>query len=114
MLSVQDMYVQANRIVTHGVEGYHVDNKYVNSYERANISKSELKRGSYLEDYAKIHGYIPGPGVYDHAKNLWPSKSRIKKEKIPHRKTYIDEMIAREKKEKKPAPGQYKLGKSVK
>lgn len=69
MISIQDMYVQANKITTHGVEGYHVDNKYVNSYEKSKTQQSELKRGSYLDDYAKVHNYIPGPGVYNYTNN---------------------------------------------
>lgn len=93
MLSIQDMYVQANKITQYGVEGYHVNNKYVNSYEKSQIPKSELKKGSYLEDYAKVHGFVPGPGVYDHAKSLWPSKAKIRKARPPHKKTFIDEMI---------------------
>lgn len=36
------------------------------------IKKSVLKRGSYLDDYKKVHGSVPGPGVYNYDKNLWP------------------------------------------
>lgn len=67
-----------------------------------------------MEDYAKIHGNIPGPGVYNYPALNWDSKSKHTSKKIiPKRKlTYIDELIEKEKKEKNPAPGQYKLFKS--
>lgn len=61
-----------------------------------------------------MHGNTPGPGVYNYDKNLWPQKVTHMKYKPSDRKTYIDEIMKKNKKEKHPAPGQYKLEKTLK
>lgn len=95
MLPIRDMFNQASRSIPYGIEGYHVEKKYVeNKKQDSKIKKKELKRGSYLDDYNKVHGAVPGPGVYNHAKNLWPEKSRVIKSKPSEKKTYIDEIMA--------------------
>ena len=70
-MPIREMYNTANHFVSHGIEGYKVEKKYLESTDHADLKlkKSELKRGSYLEDYNRIHGKIPGPGVYNYAKN---------------------------------------------
>lgn len=55
---------------------------------------------------------MPGPGKYQ-LKMAWPEKSKSL-HKEPDRKTYIQELMDHEKKEKKPAPGHYKTFKSQK
>lgn len=74
MMPMREMFATATRMPSYGIEGYHVENKYVGyvDEEKAKIKKAELKRGSYLDDYNKVHGSVPGPGVYNYAKNLWP------------------------------------------
>lgn len=112
MLPIRDMFVQASRITPYGIEGYHVEKKYVNNKsgeDNCNIKKRQLKRGSYLEDYQKVHGSVPGPGVYDNVKNLWPEKHKIPRSKPADKQTYIDEIMKQCKKQKRPAPGQYNL-----
>lgn len=63
-----------------------------------------------------MHGDLPGPGVYEYPNSNWPSKNKNSAKKIGPKKklTYIDEIIEHEKKEKRPAPGQYKLFKDDK
>lgn len=91
MLPIRDMFVQSAKIQTCGIQGYHVEKKYVD-YSDANskIKKKVLKRGSYLDDYYKVHGGVPGPGVYEHAKNLWPQKPKTIKSKPSEKYTYIE------------------------
>lgn len=99
MMPIREMYNCANHHTTHGIEGYKVEKKYTNSRdEAATLPKKETKRGSYLEDYNRIHAKIPGPGVYEYAKNEWPQKPLVKRDKPPKRKTYIDEIMAQCKK----------------
>lgn len=69
------MFAQATRMIPYGIDGYQVEKKYVRTStvdESSKRKKSELRRGSYLDDYNKVHGSVPGPGVYNYAKNLWP------------------------------------------
>lgn len=40
-----------------------------------------------------MHGSVPGPGVYNYAKNLWPEKPTKPKIKYADKKTYIDEIV---------------------
>jgi hypothetical protein len=40
-----------------------------------------------------VHGSIPGPGIYNYAKNLWPEKPKHVKPKISEKKTFIDEIM---------------------
>lgn len=55
---------------------------------------------------------MPGPGQYPLALP-WPEKSKMKIH-YPDKQTYVDEIMRSEKKEKKPAPGQYNVMKSLK
>lgn len=118
------MYALKTGNGANGIEGYHVDSKYVDPLkiiqerEFLKLKKGEknrkhvTKRGNYLEDEAKVHKIVPGPGQYP-TKEEWSNKTTIK----PHyadKRTYIDEIMRREKKEKKPAPGQYEVEKSLK
>ena len=41
MLPIRDMYVQAMRVLPYGVEGYHVNNKYVDRKEEASKIKKK-------------------------------------------------------------------------
>lgn len=95
------MYIQTNKIFSHGIEGYHLPLKYEDPLkkardEQAAQKKHQTKRGNYLDDYTHAHGYVPGPGVYNCNKDKWSSKSKEKpKKKVPHKKTYIDEIMQR-------------------
>ena len=51
------------------------------------MHKYETKRGSYLEDEAKIRK-TPGPGVYKD-QNLWPGKATTHTH-VSKKLTYID------------------------
>ena len=39
MMTIQEMYVQAHKIYDHGVEGYHVDNKYNDTRNENSLPK---------------------------------------------------------------------------
>jgi hypothetical protein len=65
MSSIRDIYSLVNRATTHGIEGYHVDKKYVDpmklKYERE-LSKSKEqarkpanlpKKTSFIDDVVK-------------------------------------------------------------
>lgn len=116
------MYSASHRMTPYGVEGYAIEKKYEltakgvlkdknDKESKQEQKKRETKRGNYLEDYAKIYGPLPGPGVYDYPNGNWTIHSKHSSKKVvPSKKlTYIDEIIEREKKDKRPAPGQYKL-----
>ena len=107
-----------------GVQGYQITKTYVDPLkiiedrEYANKKstrpkKRVLKKGSYLEDQAKIHKLVPGPGKYPH-KDEWPSKDKQFKIKFKDRLTDIAELIKEQKRMKRPAPGHYKIMKSLK
>lgn len=49
MLPINDMFVTATKQPMYGIEGYHIEKKYVGyNNESSKIKKAELKRGSYL------------------------------------------------------------------
>lgn len=79
---------------------------------RKPMKKHETKRGNYLDDEANLHKIIPGPGKYNF-KDEWPKKCKSLHTET-NKTTYIDELMKREKKEKKPGPGQYQIIKTLK
>lgn len=70
------------------------------------------KRGNFLEDEQKAHKFVPGPGQYPITQE-WPEKSKLKIA-YPDKQTYVDEIMKSEKKDKRPAPGQYNVVKTLK
>lgn len=70
------------------------------------------KRGNFLDDETNMRKVVPGPGQYPVTEE-WPEKSKLKVS-YPDKKTYVDEIMIREKKEKKPAPGEYNVTKTLK
>lgn len=59
-----------------------------------------------------MHKIVPGPGQYPLSME-WPEKSKLKLH-YPDKKTYVDEIMQSEKKEKKPAPGEYNVTQTLK
>jgi hypothetical protein len=59
-----------------------------------------------------LHKIVPGPGQYPFT-DEWPEKPTLKI-KLPDRKTYVDEIMKFEKKEKRPAPGSYNIAPTLK
>jgi hypothetical protein len=118
MIGIGEMYRANHRINSYGIEGYQVEGKYEaplrdKNKDEKEEKRKETKRGHYLEDYAKIHGEIPGPGVYDYDADPWGTAEKPKKKIKPSKKqTFIEELMDRERKQNLPAPGQYKLFKS--
>jgi hypothetical protein len=55
---------------------------------------------------------VPGPGKYS-SELEWPEKSKFKIQ-YSDKKTYVDEIINKNKKEKGPAPGSYNVVKTMK
>ena len=105
-------------------DSYQVEKKYVDcaklmkERDLGEIKKGQkdrrhvTKRGNFLEDEQKLHKLIPGPGQYAYTLD-WPEKSKLKIH-YPDKLTYVDEIMKSEKKEKKPAPGQYNVEKTLK
>ena len=120
------MYSADHKISSYGIEGYNVEKTYQDGSHKAKNKndkeskeqqkRKETKRGHYLEDYAKIHGEVPGPGDYNCPAGKWSVASKNSKQKLPQAKklTYIAEIFEKGKKEKRPAPGQYKIFKDEK
>lgn len=75
MIGIGEMYRVSNRINPYGIQGYQVEKKYEQpgkvlteknkAVDKEQAKKKETKRGHYLEDYAKMHEDVPGPGVYN-------------------------------------------------
>lgn len=123
-LGVNEVY----SLVTHtdgpGIEGYHVEKKYfdaakqVQERELLKVKKGQkdrrhvTKRGNFLDDETKMRKIVPGPGQYP-ITSEWPEESKLKIN-YPNKQTYVDEIMKSEKKEKKPAPGQYNVTKTMK
>lgn len=59
-----------------------------------------------------MHKLVPGPGKYPFT-DEWPKKSKSL-HPATKKKTFIEELMEKEKKEKKPAPGHYSIVKSQK
>lgn len=120
------MYSANHKLNPYGIQGYAIEKTYQQGHNvlkaknskptKEEQKKRQTKRGHYLEDQAKIHGDLPGPGVYNYPASNWGSKSKASGKKIPFKRklTYIDEIIEKEMKQKHPAPGQYKLFKDDK
>ena len=123
-ITIPAMYNEINHVTTNGVAGYQIEKKYFDPLkaieDRENINKRKgqkgrrhvIKRGNYLEDEAKIHKEVPGPGKYT-TQQEWPTKSKMKIQ-YPDRKTYFSQIMKEEKRNKKPAPGAYNLVKTQK
>jgi hypothetical protein len=81
MIGIGEMYRFNHKMNSYGIDGYQVEKKYEETNkvlreknrvtEKDEARKKETKRGHYLEDYAKIHGEVPGPGVYDCEVDAW-------------------------------------------
>ena len=77
MASIREVYSLVNRASAHGIEGYHVDKKYVDhmklKYERE-LSKSKeqarkpqnvSKKTSFIDEAVKNQSTLPGPCTYE-------------------------------------------------
>lgn len=110
------MYNVAHRVGTHGIEGYDVANRYEDynankkrinrSVTTTNIKNSD--RNSYMAELEKASKHVPGPGAYKLKEEFdVATKVKTSRSTTSHKMTYVDEIIARAKREKTPAPGQY-------
>jgi hypothetical protein len=123
MLTVNELYAMSTHKGEGGIEGYDFEKKYfdpikeVQQRELLKVKKGQkdrkhiTKRGNYLDDEANLHKIVPGPGKYP-LEMEWPEKSKLKIN-YPDKKTYVDEIVQSEKKEKKPAPGEYNVTKTL-
>lgn len=122
-LTPKEIYSLCSSQQLGGIEGYHIERKYfdplkqIEERQSVHIKKGEksrkhvTKRGNYLDDETKVHSAVPGPGKYVKSEE-W---AEIPKLKVKHadKMTYVDEIIRQGKKEKKPAPGQYNVTKTL-
>lgn len=86
------MYSANHKINSYGIEGYAVNKQYQASStkptkeSKEEQKRKETKRGHYLEDYAKIHGSIPGPTDYEPPNSQWTAPSKNYKQNLPKTK----------------------------
>ena len=105
MSSISDMYQASTKQVKGGVEGYHVDKKYVDatkmkqqriletSKDRPIVKPVNVtNKPSFIDEIKKKQGKYPGPANYDPKQIKAKSKTGDPLTKPSRRKTIFDDM----------------------
>lgn len=103
MNSITDMYSVVMKAQSYGVEGYYVENKYVDprkmkqekiletSKDKSVTSKAKdsSKKTTYIDEVLKRSANFPGPSTYEPKEIETKQKANIKRDSPP-RKTIFD------------------------